>query len=211
MATGASGSGKSTFTHRLKAMLANIAVISLDMYNDGSKVVEDNFDDPRICDFDTLMQNVEDLRAGRPTQVPIYDFKQSQRVGYQELEVPASRIIVLEGIHALSTRLEHLLDLRIAITGGVHLDLVKRVRCLTLRPAHFTVLSRSAPACSPHACVELYRFMSQFESYDVGSGAWCVCLDAAPAATRSWSCAPQRLDYRSTTSMQRALRACSPV
>lgn len=119
-------------------MLANIAVISLDMYNDGSKVVEDNFDDPRICDFETLMQNVEDLRASRPTKVPIYDFRQSRRVGYEDVEVPASRIIVLEGIHALSSRLEHLLDLRIAITGGVHLDLVKRVRQL------------------PHVVVQLY-------------------------------------------------------
>ena len=126
---GASGSGKTTFTTRLKKMLANIAVISLDMYNDGSKVLENNFDDPRIIDFDTLMRNIQDLRAGKPTKVPIYDFKISRRVGYEDVEVPKSRIIIIEGIHALSSKLEALLDLRIAITGGIHFDLVKRVRC----------------------------------------------------------------------------------
>jgi Phosphoribulokinase / Uridine kinase family len=125
--SGASGSGKTTFTARLKKMLADIAVISLDMYNDGSKVREDNFDDPRIIDYDTLMHNISDLRAGKATKVPVYDFRQSKRVGYADVGVPASRIIIIEGIHALSAKLEPLLDLKIAITGGIHFDLVKRV------------------------------------------------------------------------------------
>jgi hypothetical protein len=34
----------------------------------------------------------------------------------------------MQGIYALSQRLEELIDLKIAITGGVHFDLVKRVR-----------------------------------------------------------------------------------
>ena len=109
-------------------MLANVAVISLDMYNQGHKVQEDNFDDPRIVDYDTLMANLSSLRAGKPTKIPIYDFKQSKRIGYETLEVPESRIIIIEGIHALSERLQGLMDLKIAITGGVHFDLVKRVR-----------------------------------------------------------------------------------
>lgn len=81
-------------------------------------------------DYDTLLANLAALRAGRATKVPIYDFKQSARVGYEDLEVPGSRIILIEGIHALSQRLEGLMDLKIAITGGVHFDLVKRVRPL---------------------------------------------------------------------------------
>ena len=109
-------------------MLDNIVVISMDMYNDGEKVLEDNFDDPRIIDYDTLLQNLEDLRTGKATRVPIYDFRQSKRVGYEDVGVPESRIIIIEGIHALSDRLEGLLDLKIAITGGIHFDLVKRVR-----------------------------------------------------------------------------------
>jgi uridine kinase len=109
-------------------MLANIVVISLDMYNDGDKVLENNFDDPRIIDYDTLMQNLADLRAGRPTRVPIYDFRQSKRIGFEDVAVPISRIIIIEGIHALSAQLDALTDLKIAITGGIHFDLVKRVR-----------------------------------------------------------------------------------
>lgn len=105
----------------------NIAVLSMDMYNDGSKVLENNFDDPRIIDYDCLMDNLEDLRSGRPTKMPVYDFKQSKRVGYKTVNVPESRVVIIEGIYALSQRLEPCLDLKIAVTGGVHFDLVKRV------------------------------------------------------------------------------------
>lgn len=43
------------------------------------------------------------------------------------VEVPSSRIVIIEGIYALSEKLRPLLDLRVSITGGVHFDLVKRV------------------------------------------------------------------------------------
>ncbi len=35
----------------------------------------DNYDDPRLTDYETLMANLTDLKEGRPTRVPIYDFK----------------------------------------------------------------------------------------------------------------------------------------
>eukprot|EP00892_Ulva_mutabilis_P001750 jgi/Ulvmu1/11576/UM079_0019.1 len=124
---GASGSGKTTFTDRLKKVMNNVVVLSMDMYNDGSKVLENNFDDPRIIDFHHLHQNIEDLQAGKSTKVPIYDFKQSKRVGYRDVAAPESRVIIIEGIYALSQRIASLLDLKVAITGGVHFDLVKRV------------------------------------------------------------------------------------
>lgn len=46
---------------------------------------------------------------------------------YRTVEVPSSRIVIIEGIYALSERLRPLLDLRVSVRGGVHFDLVKRV------------------------------------------------------------------------------------
>lgn len=43
------------------------------------------------------------------------------------MEVPSSRVVIIEGIYALSEKLRPLLDLRVSVTGGVHFDLVKRV------------------------------------------------------------------------------------
>ena len=46
---------------------------------------------------------------------------------FRTVKVPSSRIVIIEGIYALSERLRPLLDLRVSVAGGVHLDLVKRV------------------------------------------------------------------------------------
>ncbi|KAG2443404.1 hypothetical protein HXX76_001762 [Chlamydomonas incerta] len=124
---GPSGSGKTAFSEKVKGLMPGVAVISMDMYNDGTKVIDDNFDDPRLTDYDTLLRNLTDLRDGKEVQIPIYDFRSSRRVGYRAQPVPEARVVLVEGIYALSERLRPLMDLRVSITGGVHFDLVKRV------------------------------------------------------------------------------------
>nr|KJB80546.1 hypothetical protein B456_013G102800 [Gossypium raimondii] len=124
---GPSGAGKTVFTEKILNFMPSIATISMDNYNDSSRIVDGNFDDPRLTDYDTLLQNLHDLKEGKEVQVPIYDFKASSRIGYRTLEVPSSRIVIIEGIYALSEKLRPMLDLRVSVTGGVHFDLVKRV------------------------------------------------------------------------------------
>lgn len=46
---------------------------------------------------------------------------------YRTVEVPSSRIVILEGMYALSEKLRPFLDLRVSVTGGVPSNLVKRV------------------------------------------------------------------------------------
>ncbi|XP_057770572.1 inorganic pyrophosphatase TTM1-like isoform X2 [Salvia miltiorrhiza] len=124
---GPSGAGKTVFTEKILTFMPSIAVINMDNYNDASRIIDGNFDDPRLTDYDTLLENIRGLKSGSAVQIPIYDFKSSSRVGYRTLEVPSSRIVIIEGIYALSEKLRPLLDLRVSVTGGVHFDLVKRV------------------------------------------------------------------------------------
>ncbi|GJP45807.1 hypothetical protein CLOM_g5142 [Closterium sp. NIES-68] len=124
---GPSGAGKTVFSAKVLNFMPGITVISMDNYNVASRVIDGNFDDPRITDYELLLSNLQGLREGRTVQVPIYDFKSSTRVGFREVKVPKSRVVIIEGIYALSERLRPLLDLRVSITGGVHFDLVKRV------------------------------------------------------------------------------------
>ncbi|XP_059655600.1 inorganic pyrophosphatase TTM2-like [Cornus florida] len=124
---GPSGAGKTVLTEKVLNFMPSIAVISMDNYNDSSRIIDGNFDDPRLTDYETLLRNIHDLKAGKQAEVPIYDFKSSSRTGYRTLEVPSSRIMIIEGIYALSEKLQPLLDLRVSVTGGVHFDLVKRV------------------------------------------------------------------------------------
>ncbi|CAH1442899.1 unnamed protein product [Lactuca virosa] len=124
---GPSGAGKTVFTDKVLNFMPSIAVITMDNYNDATRIVDGNFDDPRLTDYDTLLDNIRGLKEGNAVDVPIYDFKSSSRIGYRKVEAPSSRIVIIEGIYALSEKLRPLLDLRVSVTGGVHFDLVKRV------------------------------------------------------------------------------------
>lgn len=73
---GPSGAGKTVFSSKVRAFLPGTAHIQMDMYNDGTKVVDENFDDPRLTDYDTLLENISGLRRGEAVQTPVYDFRQ---------------------------------------------------------------------------------------------------------------------------------------
>lgn len=124
---GPSGAGKTVFSQKIRDLIPGCVVLSMDMYNDASRLVDGNFDDPRLTDYDLLVENIEGLRRGMTVKTPIYDFKTSTRIGYNVVKPPSSRIVVIEGIYALSSRLREKMDLRVSINGGVHFDLVKRV------------------------------------------------------------------------------------
>ncbi|KAK9868977.1 hypothetical protein WJX84_000932 [Apatococcus fuscideae] len=124
---GASGAGKTAFASKVEDFIPGSVVLSMDMYNDATRLIDGNFDDPRLTDYDLLLANLQDLKDGKAIQAPIYSFVESRRVGFKQLDPPSSRVVIVEGIYALSSRMGNLLDLRVSITGGVHFDLVKRV------------------------------------------------------------------------------------
>ncbi|KAJ0763828.1 putative uridine/cytidine kinase [Helianthus annuus] len=93
---GPSGAGKTAFTDKILSFMPSVAVISMDNYNDATRVIDGNFDDPRLTDYDTLLKNILDLKEGKTIEVPIYDFKSSCRTGYRFVggpywDVPAGR------------------------------------------------------------------------------------------------------------------------
>lgn len=52
-------------------------------------------------------------------QAPIYDFKSSARVGYREVRVPDSRVVIIEGIYALSSRIRRALPPSVSFVAEV--------------------------------------------------------------------------------------------
>ncbi|CAL5383765.1 unnamed protein product [Camellia sinensis] len=80
---GPSGAGKTVFTEKVLNFMPSVAVISMDNHNDSSRIIDGNFDDPRLTDYDTLLKNIHDLKAGKQVEIPIYDFKSSSRTGYR--------------------------------------------------------------------------------------------------------------------------------
>ena len=93
---GGTGSGKSTFTNRLKAEFGDeIAVVYHDNYyrrqddvpfEERKKV---NYDHPDSLETDLLVEHLKKLKRGEAVECPVYDYSQ-HTVSYTHLTLPTT-------------------------------------------------------------------------------------------------------------------------
>lgn len=112
---GPSSSGKTTFATRLRYTLASLGVKTLmisidDYYVERSKTPRDedgnlDFESLYALDIDLFNQNLSDLIKGKPTKLPVYDFKTSSRSFKDAITIEPTTPIIIEGIHALNEEL----------------------------------------------------------------------------------------------------------
>ena len=132
---GGSGSGKSTFTGRLlEALGEDAAFIAHDDYYKHTPGMSPeqraayNFDVPAALDTHLLVEHVAQLRAGRPAQVPIYDFCTQTRCEQARTVEPVP-VVVVEGILVMAdAALMEQVDLSIFIDVDEPTRLERRLR-----------------------------------------------------------------------------------
>lgn len=120
---GPSGSGKTSLTEKVASVIG-CTVISMENY----RTVVDDGNDLDFIDFDLLVQNLEDLIGGRDTSIPLFDFQRKKRIGFEEIRNASSGAVIVDGSYALHARLRSLLDIRVAVVGGVHFSLLSKVQ-----------------------------------------------------------------------------------
>ena len=133
--SGGSGSGKSTFTGRLLEILGeDAAFIAHDDYYKHTPGMSPeqraayNFDVPAALDTHLLVEHVAQLRAGRPAQVPIYDFCTQTRCEQARTVEPVP-VVVVEGILVMADdELMEQVDLSIFIDVDEPTRLERRLR-----------------------------------------------------------------------------------
>jgi uridine kinase len=67
------------------------------------------------------------LINGKDTLAPVFDFQQKKRVDSKMVKT-SSGVVIVDGTYALHARLRSLLDIRVAVVGGVHFSLLSKVR-----------------------------------------------------------------------------------
>ena len=130
---GGTGSGKSTFTNRLKEEFGEqISVVYHVNYykaQDGLSFEErkkTNYDHPAALETDLLIQHIKDLKRGKTIACPVYDYSQHNRTDRTVLVKP-SRIILVEGILVLQDeRLRDLLDVKIYVEADADERILRR-------------------------------------------------------------------------------------
>ena len=131
---GGTGSGKSTFTNRLKKHFGDdVTVIYHDNYyrpHDDLSFQERqhiNYDHPKSLETDLLIEQLTELRQGRSVECPVYDFAQHTRAKETTIIKP-SRVIIVEGILILQDeRLRDLFDIKIFVEADADERILRRV------------------------------------------------------------------------------------
>ena len=131
---GGTGSGKSTFTNRIKNAFGDqVAVLYHDNYykaHDDMPFEERkklNYDRPDAFDTDLLLHDLMELKAGRRIVSPTYDYANHNRAP-ETVEIEPERVILIEGILVLyDKRLRDLLDIKVFVDADADERILRRV------------------------------------------------------------------------------------
>jgi uridine kinase len=132
---GGTGSGKTTVANEIVRRVGpeRIVTVNQDRYYhdlahlDQSQLVQHNFDHPNAIEESLLVETLKLLKAGMPSELPIYDFSSHIRTGQTE-RVEAKPVILLEGILILAIpKVRELLDIKIFVDTDADLRFIRRL------------------------------------------------------------------------------------
>lgn len=133
---GGTGSGKSTIAKNLVAGLPSHAVSVIDhdaYYRDRSDLsfeqrVELNYDHPDSLENELLVSHLDALRAGKPVEIPQYDFARHARQK-ETRRVEPTPVIVVEGILVFADEnVRSRLDVKIFVDTDADIRVFRRIR-----------------------------------------------------------------------------------
>jgi uridine kinase len=133
---GGTGSGKTTVAHSILEAVgrSRIGFLSQDSYykdvewGSDHDLLKHNFDHPDALDNDLLAEHIASLKAGRPVDVPIYDFVRHRRTG-ETHRVEPRPVVLVEGILLyVEPRLRRQLDFKIFVDTDADVRFIRRLQ-----------------------------------------------------------------------------------
>ena len=132
---GGTGSGKTTLVKTIKETFGDVvSVLSHDNYyrrldhlafEERTKV---NYDEPKALETELMSLHLEQLRAGRAIDCPVYDFSQHNRSD-ETLHIEPTQVIIVEGILIFENKpLRELMDIRIFVDTDADIRICRRIK-----------------------------------------------------------------------------------
>ena len=131
---GGSGSGKSTFTNRIKDYFGNdVVVLYHDNYyrrQDGvpfEQRVTVNYDHPDSLETELLVEHLKQLKEGKSIECPVYDYTKHNRSD-KVIRIDPKPVILVEGILLLADpRVRDLLDIKVYVEADADERILRRI------------------------------------------------------------------------------------
>ena len=131
---GGTGSGKSTFTNRLRDAFPNdVAVVYHDNYyrrqddvpfEERKKV---NYDHPASLETDLMIKHLKMLKKGQAVDCPVYDYSAHNR-SQETIHIEPKKIILAEGILLLADPLlRSMMDIKIYVEADADERILRRI------------------------------------------------------------------------------------
>ena len=133
---GGTGSGKTTVVSQIIEELKNeeVDVISQDSYyQDTSHLSFEerkkiNFDHPKSIDFDLLFSHLQELKAGKAIEEPLYSFTEHNRTG-ETRTIHPRKVLIVEGILILThPEVRNMFDIKIYVHADSDERLIRRLK-----------------------------------------------------------------------------------
>lgn len=134
--TGGSGGGKTSVSRAILANFpdAKIAMIEHDSYyKDQAHLtfeerVKTNYDHPLAFDTDLMIEHLKELIAGRPVDIPIYDYTMHTRSDKSYRQEPQD-VFIVEGILVLEDkRLRDIMDIKLFVDTDDDIRIIRRIK-----------------------------------------------------------------------------------
>lgn len=131
---GGSGSGKSTFTNRIKEYFGDdVVVLYHDNYyrrQDGvpfEQRVTVNYDHPDSLETELLVEHLKQLKEGKSIECPVYDYTKHNRSS-EVIRIDPKPVILVEGILLLADpRVRDLLDIKVYVEADADERILRRI------------------------------------------------------------------------------------
>ena len=145
---GGTGSGKTTVVRKIIQSLpeGEVTVIPQDSYyRDNSNIpleerLKLNFDEPAAIEFELLVNQLKDLKAGKPVEQPIYSYLTCTR-SKETIPIQPRDVIIVEGILILcDEELRNMMDMKVFVDADaddrlirvINRDIIERGRTVEM-------------------------------------------------------------------------------
>ena len=145
---GGTGSGKKTVVRKIIQSLpeGEVTVIPQDSYyRDNSNLpleerLKLNFDEPAAIEFELLVNQLKDLKAGKPVEQPIYSYLTCTR-SKETIPIQPRDVIIVEGILILcDEELRNMMDMKVFVDADaddrlirvINRDIIERGRTVEM-------------------------------------------------------------------------------
>ena len=130
---GGSGSGKTTIVRKISEVISDFVFLPQDnyyksaAYMSNSNITAFHFDRPDAFANELLIEHLDALRAGKPIDMPTYDFVRNVRAE-QTVRVEPRKLVIFEGIMIFSDdEVRERLDLKVFVDTPDDIRFIRRL------------------------------------------------------------------------------------